>query len=116
MWRGVARDGRSFDSAGRDGAARFSLLNIPQPVAQADEDWNGRITALEWDHAATRRFALLDKQATGRLTRESLVTANRQRLGILFGRKSPAQETSMSDFEDRHQARPIRAGGTASCP
>jgi len=62
----------AFKPGGRDGAARFSLLNIPQPVAQADEDWNGRITLLEWDHAATRRFALLDKANTGRLTRESL--------------------------------------------
>ncbi len=61
-----------FKPGGREGAARFSLLNIPQPVAQADEDWNGRITRLEWDHAVTRRFALLDKANTGRLTRESL--------------------------------------------
>jgi hypothetical protein len=61
-----------FKPAGRQGAARFSLVNIPQPVAQADEDWNGRITAVEWDHAITRRFALLDKENTGRLTRESL--------------------------------------------
>lgn len=62
----------AFKAGGRDGAARFSLLNIPQPVAQADEDWNGRITLLEWDHAATRRFALLDKANAGRLTRDSL--------------------------------------------
>ena len=61
-----------FKAAGRQGAARYSLLNIPQPVAQADEDWNGRITLVEWDHAATRRFALLDKENAGRLTRESL--------------------------------------------
>jgi hypothetical protein len=61
-----------FKPGGRNGAARFSLLNIPQPVAQTDEDWNGRITPLEWDHAATRRFALLDKANAGRLTRDSL--------------------------------------------
>lgn len=70
---GKAPSGQAaFKPAGRQGAARFSLVNIPQPVAQADEDWNGRITPVEWDHAATRRFALLDKQNTGRLTRESL--------------------------------------------
>jgi hypothetical protein len=62
----------AFKAGGRDGAARYSLLNIPQPVAQADEDWNGRVTLQEWDHAATRRFALLDKANTGRLTRDSL--------------------------------------------
>ena len=41
-------------------------------MAQADEDWNGRITLVEWGHAETRRFALLDKANTGRLTRDSL--------------------------------------------
>jgi hypothetical protein len=65
----------AFKPGGRDGAARFSLLNIPQPVSQADEDWNGRITPREWDHAATRRFALLDKTNAGRLTRDSLQPA-----------------------------------------
>lgn len=64
--------GQAFKAGGRDGAARYSLLNIPQPVAQADEDWNGRVTLAEWDHVATRRFALLDKASTGRLTRDSL--------------------------------------------
>ena len=61
-----------FKAGGRDGAARYSLLNIPQPVAQADEDWNGRVTLSEWDRAAARRFALLDKANTGRLTRDNL--------------------------------------------
>ncbi len=58
--------------AGRDGAARYSLLNIPSPVANADEDWNGRITLIEWNNAATRRFAMLDKDNGGRLTHDGL--------------------------------------------
>jgi len=61
-----------FRGAGRDGAARFSLLNIPQPVANCDEDGNGRVTLAEWNHAATRRFEMLDKAKTGRLTRDAL--------------------------------------------
>lgn len=61
-----------FRGAGRDGAARFSLLNIPQPVANCDEDGNGRVTLAEWGRAATRRFAMLDKAQTGRLTRDGL--------------------------------------------
>jgi len=58
--------------AGRDGAARYSLLNIPSPVGAADEDWNGRIMPIEWDHAATRRFAMLDKDNAGKLTHDGL--------------------------------------------
>jgi hypothetical protein len=69
----AAAGAATFKPAGRQGAARYSLVNIPQPVAQADEDWNGRIMPVEWDHAVTRRFALLDKENTGRLTRESLL-------------------------------------------
>jgi hypothetical protein len=62
----------SFRGAGRDGAARFSLLNIPQPVANCDEDGNGRVTLTEWGHAETRRFEMLDKAKTGKLTRDGL--------------------------------------------
>ena len=62
----------AFKGAGRSGAARFSLLNIPQPVANCDEDGNGRVSVQEWDHAMARRFSVLDKAGAGRLTRESL--------------------------------------------
>ena len=62
----------AFKGAGRAGAARFSLLNIPQPVANCDEDGNGRVSAQEWDHAMARRFAMLDKAGAGGLTRERL--------------------------------------------
>jgi hypothetical protein len=55
-------------SVGREGAARFSLLNEPEPVAGGDEDLNGRVTLEEWTHAATRRFRLLDHAGSGRLT------------------------------------------------
>ncbi len=61
-----------FRGAGRIGAARFSLLNIPQPVANCDEDGNGRVTLKEWDHAMARRFAMLDKAGAGRLARDGL--------------------------------------------
>jgi hypothetical protein len=71
-----------FRGAGRDGAARFSLLNIPQPVANCDEDGNGRVTLSEWAHAETRRFEMLDKAKTGKLTRDGLrppPSANKKR-------------------------------------
>lgn len=59
--RGGERPGR------REGAARFSLLNEPQPVRGADADLDWRVTAAEWSKATGRRFALLDPGGSGRL-------------------------------------------------
>jgi hypothetical protein len=61
-----------FRGVGREGASRFSLLNIPEPVAQCDEDGNGRVTLTEWGRAETRRFEMLDKAKAGKLTRDGL--------------------------------------------
>ena len=60
-------------AAGRDGAARFSLLNEPEPIGAADGDFDGKVTLAEWMAATDRRFAKLDHDKTGRLTRESLL-------------------------------------------
>ena len=57
---------------GRRGAARFSLINEPEPVANADENLDGRVSLEEWKHATARRFAALDKARTGRLTLDGL--------------------------------------------
>ncbi len=59
-------------AAGRDGAARYSLVNEPQPVAAADANFDGKVTLAEWMAATDRRFAKLDHAGAGRLTRESL--------------------------------------------
>ena len=50
------------------GAARYALLNIPQPVAAADADLNRAITASEFRRAAIYRFQLLDTRRAGRLS------------------------------------------------
>jgi hypothetical protein len=64
------RDGA--DSLGLGGAlqggARYSLLNIPEPVAAADTDFNRAITRQEFREAAAARFALLDSAHQGKLT------------------------------------------------
>ena len=52
---------------GLEGAARYSLLNIPEPVAAADTDLNRLITLQEFKEAALVRFQLLDKAHAGRL-------------------------------------------------
>lgn len=59
----------------REGAARFSMLNEPQPVRGADANLDYRITADEWARTAAKRFAILDKDGDGRLTLETLPKA-----------------------------------------
>src|SRR6201999_4451131 len=53
--------------AGREGAARYSLLNEPQPIAAADANLDGKVTLKEWMDMTDRRFAKLDHQKTGPL-------------------------------------------------
>ena len=50
------------------GAARYGLLNIPEPVASADADFNRAISLAEFRQAAVARFRLLDRARTGQLT------------------------------------------------
>ena len=50
------------------GAARYSLLNMPEPVAAADADFNRSITLQEFKEAALERFQLLDHAHEGKLT------------------------------------------------
>jgi Ca2+-binding EF-hand superfamily protein len=68
------------------GAARYSLLNIPEPVAAADTDFNRGVSRDEFRAAAVARFQLLDSAHQGRLTLTQLEallpaapTAGRQR-------------------------------------
>lgn len=50
------------------GAARYALLNIPEPVAAADSDFNRAITSQEFTAAAIARFQLLDRDSAGRIS------------------------------------------------
>jgi len=56
------------DDHGPAGAGRYSLLNIPEPVAGADTDLSRSVSREEFRQAAIRRFGLLDTQHLGRLT------------------------------------------------
>lgn len=49
------------------GAAAYGLLAEPEPVRAADTDLNGRVSKQEFQQAADRRFARLDKNADGKL-------------------------------------------------
>lgn len=63
-------DGYQLD--GLQGAARYGLLNLPEPVSGADADFNRIVTLDEFRRAADYRFQLLDGNRLGRLTLESL--------------------------------------------
>ena len=47
------------------GAARYGLLNIPEPVAAADTDFDRGVSLAEFRFAAVRRFQLLDSTRSG---------------------------------------------------
>ena len=51
-----------------EGGARYALLNIPEPVAAADADFNRGVSLAEFRQAALQRFALLDGAGQGKLT------------------------------------------------
>jgi Ca2+-binding EF-hand superfamily protein len=53
---------------GLQGAARYGILNLPQPVASADADFNRAVTLAEFRQAASYRFKLLDSSGQGRIT------------------------------------------------
>ena len=57
---------------GPQGAGRYALLNMPEPVAAADADFNRAITLHEFKQAALERFQLLDKNHGRRLTLQAL--------------------------------------------
>ncbi|MFL6721800.1 MAG: EF-hand domain-containing protein [Sphingomonas sp.] len=61
-----------FMEAGLEGAARYGLLNMPEPVAAADADFNRSISRAEFRQAALARFALLDGMHRGKLTLQGL--------------------------------------------
>jgi Ca2+-binding EF-hand superfamily protein len=63
---------RDFMDTGPQGAARYALLNMPEPVAAADSDFNRAITLQEFRQAALDRFQLLDKKHEGRITLQEL--------------------------------------------
>ena len=70
-WDGSRKREDRYDgyrSDGLQGAARYGLLNIPQPVAGADADFNRLVTLIEFRQAAAYRFKLLDGQRQGRIT------------------------------------------------
>ena len=65
-------DGEPDTLIGLQGAARYGLLNMPEPVAAADADFNRAISLAEFEAAASARFQLLDTEHRGSLTLAAL--------------------------------------------
>jgi hypothetical protein len=68
-WSGGGRSGNGDSDRG---AARFGLLDLPEPVASADADFNRGVSLKEFRDAAGQRFLALDLDHRGYLTLASL--------------------------------------------
>ena len=66
------RERAAYDPDAPQGAARYGLLNMPQPVTGADADLNRAVTLAEFRQAAAQRFALLDRGGDRQLTLSEL--------------------------------------------
>lgn len=87
------------------GAARYTLLNMPQPVAAADVDVNRLVTRAEFDTAAVTRFHLLDRARSGAVTRaqlDAILAENRAR--------KPGKAQRGDDPRDQRVANPYPTG------
>jgi Ca2+-binding EF-hand superfamily protein len=93
-----------YQPHGLQGAARYGLLNLPQPVAGADADFNRGTTLDEFRRAASQRFHLLDTKRQGRLTLQELEA-------LLPSRpKAGARVKRDEDAVDSRVGQPFRKG------
>jgi len=98
---------RSHGSGGHDdyashpqGAARFDLLGMPEPVAAMDVNLNGRITRQEVIDAAEQRFEFLDTEHRGYLQLDNLPpTFAQQRKG--HGHRSERRQDVPIPLDDK---------------
>jgi Ca2+-binding EF-hand superfamily protein len=66
--------GTGVNQQGYQGAERFGLLDLPEPVISADTNFNRGVSLEEFRQAAAHRFAALDINHQGRLTLAVLET------------------------------------------
>jgi len=101
-------------AGGLQGAARYGLLNMPEPVAAADADFDRAITRAEFEAAALTRFQLLDHAHRGVLTLDALDADWTSVLAKLHQKKHPGGEADTRVGvplpADRQMGRPKRVG------
>ena len=71
-WRRWDNDIDGFQLDGLQGAARYGLLNLPEPVSGSDADFDRLVSLDEFRRAASYRFQLLDGDRSGKLTLQKL--------------------------------------------
>jgi Ca2+-binding EF-hand superfamily protein len=77
-------------------AGRYGLLEIPEPVASADANFDRGVSAQEFHKAALARFQLLDMHDTGKLTLPDLRTI-RSAAASAARRRPSSQNGDMDD-------------------
>jgi hypothetical protein len=95
---GAAKAPRYADT--RRGAARYSFFDYPEPVVVADTNFNRGVDPREFRATALDRFAALDKNHDGRITRgelPNLVAPIDDRFGGRGGRPLRPADASGSD-------------------
>ena len=98
------RVGDDLEPGGLQGAARYAILNIPEPVAAADTDFNRGVSLGEFRQAAIDRFQLLDRKNSGSLTLADLQPL-RPALSKNDRRSKPREES-----RDRRVGNPLPPG------
>ncbi|WP_217429529.1 EF-hand domain-containing protein, partial [Sphingomonas bacterium] len=81
----------AFDPT-QQGAARFGYLALPEPVIAADADFNRGVSEIEFRQAASRRFALLDADHDGAITRGELPRLANYRQPRQGGKPKPERD------------------------
>jgi Ca2+-binding EF-hand superfamily protein len=76
-------------------AGRYGLLEIPEPVASADTDFNRGVSAEEFRNAALQRFQILDLDHKGRLTLSELQGIRREALSD--SKRPPPSKPNLDD-------------------
>ena len=68
------------------GAARFSFFDYPEPITVADTNFNRGVDPREFRDAAADRFAMLDTNHDGKITRAELPKLNAPAAGQFGGK------------------------------
>jgi hypothetical protein len=95
------RGGNGGFDPGLEGAGRYSFLNIPEPVISADANLNRGVSLKEFAAAAGQRFAMLDANHDGRLTRDELPPLPQRHQGrFKRDKKAPKPKTIGTPIPD----------------
>ena len=83
---GSGSDAQARYSDVKRGAARFSFFDYPEPITVADTNFNRGVDPKEFRDAAADRFAMLDTNHDGKITRAELPKLNAPAAGQFGGK------------------------------